>query len=520
MPPVAVYRKGQDGGVQPVWWQLRYLNHGLTRSVFPNPSVMKSFLPVFLFIFLASGVQAQPIAVHPDNPHYFVFQGKPAVLVTSGEHYGSLVNKSFDFRRYLATLQKIGLNHTRVFSGDYVEQPGGFCTVSSPVKVAHAADLLAPWKRSSTPGFSLGGNKFDLSQWDEAYFERLHQFMQDAAAKNIVVEVVLFFVGPGWKDYIMNPANNVNGTSPVEGKDCLTLNNGNILEHQKRYCLKMVRELNRYDHVIFNIVNEPWFENQQFPGFVSPARQETHEWIREVSEWITEEEKRLPKQHLLSVDYSNEGSLLTEADARKYFSHIQVLNTHYDKNARSIQLNYGLPKVFAFNETGLMPPVSPQYRIQGWQYLLSGGALYNNLDYTYQANGYEDGTGTTAFHCNWYNGCTDRNMKYQLRHLLDFMNAFDFVHCKPMNEVILCMWGDKQAFVLGNPGKEYAFYEHGGSHSGIQFMVVPGKYHLRWIHPADGTVLREDEIETDARGYFKVVEPAYTEDIACLIKRI
>ncbi len=40
---------------------------------------------------------AGPIALHPENPHYFLFRGKPAVLVTSGEHYGAVLNLDFDF---------------------------------------------------------------------------------------------------------------------------------------------------------------------------------------------------------------------------------------------------------------------------------------------------------------------------------------------------------------------------------------------------------------------------------------
>ena len=31
----------------------------------------------------------KPLSLHPDNPHYFLFRDKPAVLLTSGEHYGS-----------------------------------------------------------------------------------------------------------------------------------------------------------------------------------------------------------------------------------------------------------------------------------------------------------------------------------------------------------------------------------------------------------------------------------------------
>ena len=40
-----------------------------------------------------------PISLHPDNPSYFLWRGKPAVLITSGEHYGALLNLDFDFVR-------------------------------------------------------------------------------------------------------------------------------------------------------------------------------------------------------------------------------------------------------------------------------------------------------------------------------------------------------------------------------------------------------------------------------------
>ena len=39
---------------------------------------------------------AQPIALHPENPHYLIYQGNPTVLVTSAEHYGAVLNAAFD----------------------------------------------------------------------------------------------------------------------------------------------------------------------------------------------------------------------------------------------------------------------------------------------------------------------------------------------------------------------------------------------------------------------------------------
>ncbi len=61
------------------------------------------------------------LSLHPANPHYFLFRGKPTVLVTSAEHYGAVINLEFDYRKYLDTMAADGLNHTRLFVGGYRE---------------------------------------------------------------------------------------------------------------------------------------------------------------------------------------------------------------------------------------------------------------------------------------------------------------------------------------------------------------------------------------------------------------
>ena len=67
--------------------------------------------------------EAEPIRLHPKNPHYFLYRGKAVALITSGEHYGAVFNADFDYHRYLATLEASGLNYTRLFGGSYVEVP-------------------------------------------------------------------------------------------------------------------------------------------------------------------------------------------------------------------------------------------------------------------------------------------------------------------------------------------------------------------------------------------------------------
>ncbi|MGC2753219.1 MAG: hypothetical protein WCA40_12740, partial [Candidatus Acidiferrum sp.] len=71
----------------------------------------------------SQAIRLQPIRLHPANPHYFLFRGKAVALITSGEHYGAVLNKDYDYRRYLDTLEADGLNYTRLFAGSYVEVP-------------------------------------------------------------------------------------------------------------------------------------------------------------------------------------------------------------------------------------------------------------------------------------------------------------------------------------------------------------------------------------------------------------
>src|SRR5205807_4567833 len=69
---------------------------------------------------------AKPLVLHPDNPHYFLFRGKPAVLITSAEHYGAVLNSDFDYVKYLDELHAHGLNMTRTFTGVYAEDGKSF----------------------------------------------------------------------------------------------------------------------------------------------------------------------------------------------------------------------------------------------------------------------------------------------------------------------------------------------------------------------------------------------------------
>src|SRR5262245_50499960 len=162
-----------------------------------------------------------PIALHPDNPHYFQFRGKPKVLITSGEHYGAVLNRDFDYTKYLDELHAHRLNLTRTFTGAYCEDAKSFGIARNTLAPA-AGKLVCPWARSDVAGYAGGGNKFDLSKWDPAYFARLKGFLQKASECGVVVELNLFcpfYEDAMWNLSPMNTANNVDGVGKLVRED-------------------------------------------------------------------------------------------------------------------------------------------------------------------------------------------------------------------------------------------------------------------------------------------------------------
>jgi len=83
--------------------------------------------------------------------------------------------------------------------------------------------------------------------------------MGEASRQGVVVEAVLFFVGPGWDQAPLNPRSNVDGTPDVGAKGYLSLDSSALLARQEAYARKLVAELSRYDNVFFDLCNEPWF---------------------------------------------------------------------------------------------------------------------------------------------------------------------------------------------------------------------------------------------------------------------
>lgn len=468
--------------------------------------------PLALLLVSSSLANAlTPIALHPENPHYFLWKDKPTILVTSGEHYGALLNANFDYKAYFDELAAQGLNHTRIFSGVYREVPGDFGITENPLAPV-AGKFVSPWARSEVAGESDGGKKFDLTQWNPVYFERLHTLMKVAEKNGIVVEFTLFcpmYSDTMWNACPMNTRNNVNTIGDCLRDEVYALKHDDLTDIQCAFTRKFVAELKSYGNLYFEVCNEPYF------GGV------TEEWQCRIIDEIVASEKEMGVKHLISQNIANGRKKVENPHPA-----ISIFNFHYCVPPDAVAMNYGLNKVIGENETGFRGSDDLLYRTEAWDFLLAGGALYNNLDYSFTAS---HPAGTLRDYKSPGGGSAQ--LRAQLGILRRFLEGFDFLRMTPTPDVVRKCDPALTTGVLAEKGKAYAISLHvplpekpGNLEElkrkeisvHLDLEIPKGNYRIAWLNTKDGTLAGEETMMHPG-GLLHLTAPTFDNDIALSI---
>ncbi len=440
-----------------------------------SPKLSRRFA-FFAGILFSTAAFADPLALHPDNPHYFLWRGKAAVLIGSGEHYGAVLNLDFDYTKYLGAYADAGMNVTRAFPGCYVEPQGAF-EIDKNTLAPAPGRLICPWARSAEPGYANGGNKFDLTQWDDAFFARLKDFLAQAEKRGVVVEMNLFtpmYEQMQWDYSPMNARNNVNGIGKAGKHEVFTLDKEPaLLALQIAMTRKIVTELNAFDNLYFEVMNEPYF------GGV------TQEWHDRIAETIGETEKPLPKKHLVSWNVANGAKQVLKPHPA-----VSLLNFHYATPPDAVAQNYALNLAIGANETGFKGTGDEHYRMEAWEFMLAGGALFNHLDYSFCV-GHEDGSFIFKEPTPGGGGAA---LRKSLQFLRTFLEGFDLPKMKPAPNLIT-KGAPEHWRAIGDGAKRFAVFAKGAAPAEITFALPDGPWHTRWHDVTTGMLLLEETIE-------------------------
>ncbi|MCC6456248.1 MAG: cellulase family glycosylhydrolase [Caldilineaceae bacterium] len=412
-----------------------------------------------------------PIHIHPENPKLFEFRGKPLVLVTATEHYGAVMNRPFNFEKYLADAAEKGITLTRLFMLFRELQtpinPYSTCKPETP-------DYIAPFARTG-PGRALDHElKFDLDRPNPEFYARLHRFLTLASEYGIIVEVVLFsnsYSPEVWSLNPLNTKNNVNDVEEIEWPDYLSQRHAKLFAHQLAHLTKIVTETNRYDNVIYEICNEP---GGNAPGDNRPSCDEVNKWLTTMISTIHQIETDLPNQHLIAGQEAF-SYVPWEQSSDHSFQTLgyDIVNMHplpeTTYNGRSYNLGQFMSKQLAlralqeyclatYDEPKPLNQdednIASQYkdveawtihRKRAWVTLLSG-AHYDYIDFSITI--YSE-TGTAQ---------SQQAIRGWMKHLSTFIHSFDLERARPLTAVI----EQTPPFVLGAafgvPNEDFCVY--------------------------------------------------------------
>jgi len=461
------------------------------------------------------------IGVSKNNPHYYSYKGREILLITSAEHYGGVINKSFDYIKYFDKLAEYGLNYTRIYPGAFVE-PEGLWISTGDILGPKDKDLIVPWARSTVPGYKKGGFKFDLNKWDPEYFVRLRDFIMEAGKRDIIVEIC-FYNGMQdhyWSCSPLQKDNNIQGIGDCDPATFHTLENEPLVSEQLKYVEKLVIETNDLDNVIYEIVDEP-------TNAMTNSHKAFH-WTEKQIDKIIETESRLPKKHIIAqqleigVDFSCDdrvASIVTQYVSLcwRQVGGVPALNSCYCFN-KPIELNEtAFIGSWIKEDSADLLAIS---RLEAWEFMVGGGAGFNQL------NGYFQPANPS--------GENETNMKVlaSLRNLRTFLESFDFVKMARDRDTVRKSSVGASINMISEKGKQYAIYIHhsfpvlnngsyyepnyGKYEPVLTLRLEKGDYKVTFVEPATLKTLQEIDLQSEGRSVLLAC-PSYTLDLAIKI---
>jgi hypothetical protein len=148
--------------------------------------------------------------------------------------------------------------------------------------------------------------------------------------------------------------------------------------------------------------------------------------------------------------------------------------------------------VIGDNETGFKGTADDHYRMEAWEFMLAGGGLYNNLDYSFVV-GHEDGT---FQYPEKQPGGGNRGFREQMKVLKEFIEGFDFVRMKPARGMLKSeLEKEDRAQLLAERGRQYAGYFKLKKSVPLKLEMPQGKYSVRWLDAVTGKELTSHTLE-------------------------
>jgi hypothetical protein len=450
-----------------------------------------------------------PLKVCPDDPRYFTEastelgrtsgSGK-AIFLTGSHTWGNLQDYRYaalpspppmDFGAYLAFLKRHNHNFFRLWAWESCWNPNA--------KQGTITYDPMPYQRPG-PGAALDGKpRFDLTLFNQTYFDRLRSRIVAARDNGIYASVMLFngfsiegkgnVGGDPWQGHPFNPRNNVNGIDGGGSGAVHTLSNPTVTAHQEAYVRKVIDTIADLDNVLHEITNE---------DTGSPANTA---WQTHIIQFIKRYEATKAKQHPvgMTVQYPAGNDAALFQSPADWISPAAKLPT---ADGRKVILN---DTDHSYFWTGLKKDGLAAQRAWVWENFTRGNqCLFMDpyLDPSHDPGRNDPVGGKPDPYWD-----TLRKAMGQTRTYAERMNLAATV---PHGELA------SSGFCLADPGKEYLVYLPQRGEVTVDLSAAAGELAVEWMDAIAGTIARA---EPTAGGARRTLKSPFTSDAVLYLRR-
>jgi hypothetical protein len=421
---------------------------------------------------VASG-KGGTLAISPHNPHYFqAADGKPVVLV--GDYtWGTFSDLDFNYQTQFDSLKTNGLNFARVWLWWGAEQ------FPPPDDKLHIEPFLRPG-----PGKANDGRpKYDLSQFNPAFFDRLRDLCAAARQRGIFLQLITMDAwmlkhAHLWKLHAFHRDNNINGVdgdprntgTGIDGQQGFcSMGNPKAMEFQKAYLRKLVDTVCDFNNLLIEIANENYY---------------SAEWERHLCEFIREQERIKPRRHvLMPLDLLSHSSVVQKWDPR-------IIHAGLLEKSRLCQ-----PLIF--DTDWVINDNDDQVRKAMWTAVLSGGH-FNYMDNSMEFRASPVSDKRAALH-------------RQISHLAAFVKELRLWEMQPDDAPVK----SGGAFTMASMN-ELAAYLPEGDVVTLDLTPFKGRLTARWFNPREGQFGDEFNVEGSQ---FREFKPPDADDWTLLLSQ-
>ena len=432
------------------------------------------------------------LRVHPHNPRYFTDDSGRAIYLTGSHTWGNLQdqlspdsNVKFDYPAYLDWMVDHQFNFMRGWAWEQAAWDN------------HTKEKLLvsplPYQRTGSGTALDGGPRFDLTQFNQAYFDRLRSRVIEAGKRGIYVSIMLFqgfsvddrnseySLNP-WRGHPFNAQNNVNGIDgdPHEtggGRAVHTLAIPAVTVIQEAYVRKVIDTVNDLDNVLYEIGNEHYADSV--------------EWQYHIINLIHTFEAQKSKRHPVGMTGSGPAPII-ENDALFKSPADWVSPSHEER-----QLYRDDPPA-ADGTKVILADTDHLWGLgatQGWVWKSFTRGLNPIL-----MDPYEQLYGLDAFP-QW--GAIHRRdhpfwepIRRNLAYTLGYADRMNLATMVPRNDLA------STEYCLASPGAEYLVYLPDGGKAFVDLSAASGTLAVEWFSPTTGETVPDATTSGGANQHF------------------